>query len=421
MSDLHGVVVAFDLDNTLLDATGARYDAVTSQFLAGCDLGLGEQPMHEAYERVRGWGPIFARLGLGNPLHDRGHVDGLAAMVLLFAESGDLLDKAEVAVANRDAFVALLDDLDRVARLSRRGSPQDRLEVERCLRDALVGDSAIALAEAIRSLSSNETLVNWSRTHDDIENARPTDDVYALLQDVIARGATCVVITQGQSKFQRKKLERMGIARLLSGRILITQDARRVAGYELLNQRIDALLARDDTTQELDALWTCRCLLDTWGCKSQWFYGRCLHALHAGGGNVEKRLASITLVDRASWTAQPLRFVMIGDRYEKDILPLIDLLGQDRGLTVHLRAGKYNEDFDETELAQWTKPSQALDDMQAVRRFLETQLTADLILPIDSPPAIVPDGWFDDALLSEGEKSDLACVRAIVQAERLFR
>lgn len=421
MSDLDGVIIAFDLDNTLLDPTGARYDAVTSEFLARYDLGLGAESVGDAYERVRRWGPMLARLGFANVLHDRGHVDGLAALALLFATRSDLLANLGDSPTRREAFIALLDDLDGIARGTRRGSPQDRLGAERLLRLKLSSQDASALRSAVNEASKQLVLREWSATHNAIEDDHPVDDVYPMLRDLIGRGAICVVISQGQSTFQRQKLQRLGIARLLSGQTLITQDARRIAGYDALDVRIDALLACDDSSDELNNLWVYRCLLDVWGSKSRWFYARCLHALHGGRGNVEKRVATLTTVSHNDWTTSPPRLVMIGDRYEKDIRPVIDLLGFGVAMTAHLCAGKYNEDFSVADLPKHARPTRSFDSMSALREFLDNELTVLSVSPVETPPPIAPDGWFDSDALDFGAGSDLECVRNIAGAIRATR
>jgi len=416
MADLDTVTVAFDLDNTLLDPTGARYDAITSEFLSQYDLGLDADSARDAYELVRRWGPVLAQLGFANVLHDRGHVDGLALLVLLFSERKEPETGVVDTRVDRTETIALLDELENAARHTRRGAPQERLQARRLLQSLLSTQRATALRDAVSAVSEQPRLVQWSHSYDTIENAHAADNVYSMLADLIGRGATCVVISQGQSTFQRKKIRRLGLDRLLSGRVLITQDARQVDGFEMLDTRIDSMLAEERADGSLDSLWTYRCLLDVWGSKSPWFYARCLHALHPGGGNVEKRLASIAVVDRKEWTTRPFHLVMIGDRYEKDILPLIDLLGPGVVQTIHLCTGKYNDNFSTADLPEYTHPTRSFKSMSALRRFLETELSAARIAPVKTPPAIVPDGWFDRCTIEFGAASDLECVRNIAKA-----
>ncbi len=416
MGDLNGLSIAFDLDNTLLDPSGERYESVTSDFLARGDLGLDVESLRVAYDRVRRWGPILARLGLANSLHDRGHVDGLAAMALLFATNDVFLSSNGDAVARRDAYTSTLDELDEVAKATRRGSPQNRLEAERTLRSALSSDVAIELRAAILNASESRALREWSRIYDAIEDAHPVDDVCQMLQSLTDRGASCLVITQGQTKFQRQKIERLGIAELLSGCTLITQSARRIPGHGTLDTRIDELLAGDETSGELGNLWTYRCLLDVWGSKSPSFYARCVHALQGCEGHVEKRLADLVVVPRKDWARNPPRLVMIGDRYEKDIRPLIDLVGGGAATTVHLTAGKYNEGFSANDLPEDVRPTRSFDSMPAVRGFLEQELSRASAPVIETPPPIAPDGWFDEDVLEFGMRCDLGCVRKIAGA-----
>ncbi len=271
-------------------------------------------------------------------------------------------------------------------------------------------------------MSESPWLCNWSGAYDAIEDTHPVDDVQPMLRSLIDRGAICVVITQGQSRFQRQKITRLSISGLLAGCVLITQDARRVAGYELLDERIDELLGCAEPSDELRHLWVYRCLLDVWGSKSPWFYARCLHAIHSGEGDVEKRLADLATVSRGDWATDAVRFVMIGDRYAKDIRPVIESVGSDCAMTVHLTAGKYNEGFDASELPEAVRPTHSFANMTEVQAFLDRELTVASVAVIGAPPPIAPAEWFDDTLLVSGARCDLQCVqdvaRAIIETRR---
>ena len=59
---LSGVVIAFDLDNTLLDPTGEGYRRTVAETLARMDLGLAPEAAFAAFEGSRSRGDALERL-----------------------------------------------------------------------------------------------------------------------------------------------------------------------------------------------------------------------------------------------------------------------------------------------------------------------------------------------------------------------
>ena len=71
--------VAFDVDNTLLDPEMRAYRETVVRFLEATDIGLPPDEAYDTFEEARATGHALERLGLRNPIHDRGNAEGLAA------------------------------------------------------------------------------------------------------------------------------------------------------------------------------------------------------------------------------------------------------------------------------------------------------------------------------------------------------
>ena len=419
MRDLEGVIVAFDLDNTLLDPSGVAYHATVAKFLDRVDLGLTADEAATAYETVRALGPALALLGLGNPLHERGHPHGLATLCILSAKNLTL--RAELGVDDEAAreLRVLLIELNSLDRAVRRGSMEARLQAELALQAlSRNSDRADRARTLVRTVSEYPVIVDWAYSYADIESGEHVIDPRPLVQMVAQRGGTPVVISDGLWDVQRKKLERLGLVDFFGDRILLTETAAAVPESQLFISAFDRMLNAfgSNAEQALALAWRYRCLLYAWSAKSPAFFARCLHAVHAGGDAPAEGLRSVVVSDPDAWAQKPLRFVMVGDRYDRDIAPVMDLLGDDVGVTVHLRAGKYANLHERRTEFEGRGPRRVVGDWGSLSRLLGEELRADQIRPIVVPPPIVPNKWMMPDLLERGTASHLTAMRTMAEA-----
>ena len=219
-----------------------------------------------------------------------------------------------------------------------------RVAAERRVRYRVLHDAAVReLVQRIGDLAVQPMLGSWAELYAKLEAGQPLPDPSELLAAAVGAAEHVVVISEGRLAIQQAKLERLSCAELFAGRLLTTETAARPAGWRELAAAIDrrvAELPHSDTPDEkLDDLLHWQVLLDEWGRKSPAFYARCLHALQASAEQPEPALSVLTSVPSAQW--QPMRFVMIGDRYDKDVAPVQALLGLGGACTVRVRQGKY--------------------------------------------------------------------------------
>ncbi len=420
---LHNVVIAFDIDNTLTDPDGSDYRRTTTKFLALHDLGLNAADAYDALEAIRARGVVLERIGLANPRHERGCADGLAVLCLMHCMNPNLQAELDINADDQNTYRDTFTKLSELERATREGDFDDRLDAECRVREFAATDPRIARSrDEVLRISRHPTIQGWARTYDKIESAQPMNDLRPLLEGLVSRGATPIVITEGREEVQLRKIPRVRVDDILTGRVLITETAAKLPGVRELESAIGALIeGRIDSTcspaqeAELQLLWYFHCVVDEWATKSESFYARCLHAVHHNPNDPQSALAALAVVPAGQWAQHPLRFGMVGDRYDKDVLPLIELLGCDVGMTVRLRMGKYAALHPEDELPPHRRPSRTFASWDALSTFLADDLTVEDIRPITAPPPIVPPSELRRDYIDRGRHSSYEAVRAVAE------
>ncbi len=389
---LSGVVIAFDIDNTLLDPTGEGYRRTVTDTLAQIDLGLSPAQAFAAFEESRANGDALERLGFANPIHDRAHPDGLAALCLTTCANRSFVTELRIGTDESEPAAALLSELAELHRRTRGGPVDSRLAAEIELRGRLREDGVARLRNVIQRLAAHAKVAAWSEAYREAAKRQPVPDHRPLFERLEQRGATPIVITEGRTTIQRAKVERLGLTDILEGRVLITETVAHVPGRAELDHRIRSMIDKyggdAHTNDQLLSLWTYRCLMNEWSRKTPAFYATCLHAIQCHMNRPEAALADSLYLLAENWL--PLRFVMIGDRYDSDVEPLIDLLGRDTGMTVRLQAGKYGHRHPLDDLPVDRRPRKTFTEWDALAQFLTDELSMEQVVPITSPPEIVP-------------------------------
>ena len=118
-----------------------------------------------------------------------------------------------------------------------------------------------------------------------------------------------------------------------------------------------------------------------------------------------------SLVSSKDW--KPLRFVMVGDRYDKDVEPLVDLLEPGVGLTIRLRMGKYGHLHPEESIAPARRPGRTFTDWDSLAHLLTEELTPEQVQPITTSPDLADRQQVTRGLIEFGLQCDLKAVRCV--------
>lgn len=422
MSHRTDLVVGFDVDNTLLDSDMRVYDATVSRFLASFDLGLPAGDAYGVYEAFRAKGNALERLGLQDPIDQRGNPEAVAVFAMAHC-SAAARDTLAIGLDEQRDCRAALDELATADKAARKGSFDERLQAELRARSFCATDTRVArlVATALR-LAKHPRIVEWSNTYRELEAAQPVDDWLPLMQSLASRGMVSVIISEGRCDIQAEKLDRLGLTEFFEGRVLVTEAAGQVPGVRELDEEISRRLEEHvratsaPIDPELSLLWYYRCLMDGWATKSAPFFARCLHAIEADSERPQDAFQMPTYVQANTWAERPLRFVMVGDKYDKDVEPLVDLLGPEVGLKIRLRMGKYGELHPEQALRPERRPDRTFTDWDSLVHFLSHELTPEMVLPITRPPDILDRSVIRTDYIKQGLDSPFEAVRHVAHA-----
>ena len=420
---LAGVVVAFDLDNTLTAPGASAYRRTVTELLTFVDTGLDAAKAFDAYERLRANGDVLECLGLDNPIHHRGRAETLALLCLNHCNNTAVNRELSITDKDRRLCVKVLAQASSLDEDTKREGLTDRLCGRiRLQRFCESDDGARRFRDRVRQLAGHPMLVNWSKTYRDTEDKHdPPGDLVDVLSGVSSLGAKLLVISEGLYEIQLEKLRRIGLAPLVERHVLVTEQAADVPGLAELDAAISSRITSDEPIEhlledrELANLWYFRTLSDYWKTKTPWFYARCLHAVCDCPDDPERGLRNVVLADGDKWRDKPLRFVMVGDRYDKDVEPLIELIGPDVGFTIRLAGGKYRHMHPRKELPEKQRPGKTFEDWTSLAEFLTGALSNDRIKPVTCPPAVLPRSELHKDHIEQGLAGDHQALRHIAR------
>jgi len=307
----------------------------------------------------------------------------------------ELLRALDVSGQHAASYHLFLNRLAELDLSTRRGNLEERLEAELAVRRFCAADGRSAdFRGQVARLSCHPRIAEWASRYRTIEQRQSLENVRPVVHDLVDRGAGVVIITEGKVATQEEKIHRIGLAEIFDGRVLVSEAAATFPGVSEfrthLEKRLQECAQSDDTIpdRELFGLWQTHCVLETWNRKTPAFFARCLHAICRNPLGCERELANLTVVSEEDWRQQPLRFVMVGDRYESDVLPLLQLLGPGAGLRIRITEGKYGGFHRDDDLLRDQGPDLTFNTWASLARHLTDDLTADSISPIESAPDV---------------------------------
>lgn len=416
----NSLIVGLDIDNTLLDPDGWAYPDTVEEFLGLVDLGLQATERFDAYEELRAAGNAFDRIGLRNASHERGNADALAVLCMIHCANPNLRAELGIKIGDQGPHQSLISELVKLDKATRVGSFDARLDAELHARRFCMTDARVRrfCAEGNR-IAEHHRIIEWSEAYRAIELRQVAANQLPIMEALASTGLIPVIVSEGCTDLQLEKLQRVGLAGFSKGRTLVSEALSHPPGCEELDQTVSALIdecldGARAIDEELSLLWHYHCLINAWAGKTPAFFGRCLHLIQQSPSAPEDALSQTAYVSTRDW--EPLHFVMVGDRYDKDIEPLIDLLGPGVGMKIRLRAGKYGHLHPEDELPADRRPDKTFTDFDSLATFLTEELTADQVNPIIRPPDIVNRADVRPDYIERGLTSPYEAVRTVASA-----
>ncbi len=213
--------------------------------------------------------------------------------------------------------------------------------------------------------------IRFEHATDRLEPFSETRDILLTLTKM--KGYHVFVVTEGYLNIQWEKIEKLRLDDLVTPTNLIATDglATQPVILNALTQTERQLKqepADDRQELQLEAVEFFRSLFDFFHYKRDRHFYR--HALHVAVSQIihKTNQNQFANVSTNEWEhCKPIKLASVGDRYTNDILPLVQLLGEERLLSVRMLYGKYiNEDIPaDSPIPDWTVSS-----LVSARNFL---------------------------------------------------
>ncbi len=393
-----------DLDATLFDYPTVRINATVAA-LQGM-VSDPERISRDLFELLRhSFTDVLLNLGFHN-LRRRWD----SPEVLLFA---CLLDSE----SSRAALLAL-------AKLSRDGAPSEDdvsltsrvLSFQRALK---IRPEACALFDAVAAVRMrwNSQLEERSRVFREHVKSQASlvlgaRELMAQLKDA---GAELHVVSEGDSAIQRFKFDSLGLAELVEGCVVTDTSCGVLSLLDELFQLYKDLEMRQVPSFVIELYDA----LAPYTIKSPAFFSKLLHSLvDTSPGSLQQRIQSPRFLTPQEWHNTPGHsVVMIGDRYRKDLEPLLRVCS--KGVQAfRVVTGRYSEEDPLSEILDQGRPAATgfFPDLRSLQLALADALR-NLDEPIQRPRPVLPNPATIDMVLehcsglSEGGRTVLLAIR----------
>ncbi len=359
-------VVLLDLDHTLYDYASLRRGAVLAALStfcqapeATCDLLLEHLVTPTTH--------VLRELGLPD-LRREWNCPAFFAWA-------SLLDR-------RDSRERAIEALEQARTVGERVRPTSPFETRRLFhtnaRTPSLGDGWRELAaEALRlATEGDDPFARQLAAFDEFAaaHAELLPGAHALLEGLADDNARAIVVTEGNSSVQRTKLEYLGLEDLVTSSVVADQTLGAAA---LVEEIFLHSTAADTPTPLLAAAYDA---LVPFLVKTPVFYGKLVHSLVAAGPEgLETAIEDAVFLSSQEWDRAPRpRVATVGDRYHKDLQPLLAACSVGAS-AFRVAQGKYSTEFPLREIraSGLPVPSGHFDSLTAVRGALLEWAQAD--------------------------------------------
>jgi len=433
----------FDLDDTIYDRTHLRIGALLGNVPYLERLRSSEDAVADAVARVSRLAPLFEWFGFPNLRHHSESPEMIAVLTVLYGDPSRLPDAWGITPELQETFLRAVIEVERILGRSDGGWPAQlfaRLAFHSLVQSSGVYERLAGLAGEIAS--SDEVLTAHARVRE-----RQVWQAYEGFKQSWSMfeqgGARCFIASNGEEEIQKEKLSQLGLERAFESRLLTTGRASSPLDADALRCRVDELLTEaasgdageralelvlsEDTEaeasdvgafapKELVSLFPFVWVLDRFGHKTPDFYARVLHAVVASPDDPRGALDRLSFAAPSAWDAARPQLVMVGDNYDRDVTPLVELLGGDQGWTVLLRLGRYSRRAED--IAPGRAPAMQFDDWSALRAYLSSSFAWDAVPPITHAPPACPSCVSEPRLFAHAPATPFNVVSRLHEAAR---
>lgn len=374
-------IVFLDLDNTLFDNQGMREKAA-SQALKCLDLDVPSAEKLDCYKSAYNVSDALMTIGVKDAKRLWHPPIFFAAMMILFSRDRKWLSTMNLTRKRQEQFIQKLQKIQKAIKgLLTEAHFEKRDMLHRELVETRLSPE---IHEFLRALNKVAIEERYNLTADEFKKVllcvlRPQEEVREFLEAIENAGIHFYIVSEGDADHQKEKLKYVGLHENFKDRVLTTESAGKPRGVKQIEERLKLIEQegqRDtvslDSNLEWHMLLYFTTLLERFRDKTESrFYARIVHAVLKNGNNPEKSLDDFAYVDFKSWRVRDsARLAMIGDRYEKDVLPLIKLWGRKNVITVRLKFGRYERCFPESRIKVDRRPTATFTHFGEIERYL---------------------------------------------------
>ncbi len=226
-----------------------------------------------------------------------------------------------------------------------------------------------------------------------------------------------VLVSEGIEKVQIDKLRRMDLYSLFENRVLTTDAATHPQGIDEL-ETYWKKIAKKEFTKLTEYDNTCiffRSIIKSYELKeNKNYYRRILHTIKSNNSNLTEALKNLAFLTKKEWEKSvALKLVMIGDRYDKDIRPLNEILGSENVKTIRIRFGKYEAQDPYYSIPRHLRPTKTFKSFEQVINYFHNDNFWEDINCIKYISPYITKGIYKK-FLKKGEKSDIDVIKKLV-------
>jgi len=219
------------------------------------------------------------------------------------------------------------------------------------------------------------------------DNAILADGARALISKLMDLNVEIRVVSEGDSAIQMFKFYSLGLEELVHT-CVVTDVTCGVT--PILNELFTLYKDSKSIPEEVERLYD---QLSPYTVKSPAFFSKLLHALaDPSGGGLEQRVQSAKFLTKTEWqSSSAFRVVMIGDRYRKDLEPLLRVCSSG-AKAYRLLTGRYYREDPLHEILDERRPvpNGIFPDLQELR-FLSASIAGAASDAANRPAPFLPD------------------------------
>lgn len=387
-------IILIDIDSTLYDNLYTRHKAL-KPVLKRLLLDNSISQLLKNYERIVDIGDVFDKIGLVNFKHIWSSKELYAVLTVLFTRNPDHLCSMGISESDQAFFLKALEETHRSLMKMHRIYPNTFQIKRNTFQPAIKNIALLRFITIVNKIKNHKLFRNADKAFKRNLVFKPNKGVVEFLYRMYKAGFQMNVVTEGYHDIQCNKINKLGLAHLFRNRILTSEDATTPFGIKtlyrqivLIENKIAIKTASPEDKKELNALKSIIKMLKEYENKSNpLFFGRIIHAIVSDPGNPYKALKKFAVVSSDEWVKKNnIKIVMIGDRYDKDVRPLINLLGKKNVMTIRYQKGKHRKSFLPHSVAPSQQPDLTAHSFRTIQKFLLTDKVWNEKNLIKTPP-----------------------------------